>query len=195
VQPYIGFLTTKITESAEKKLPSHQGSGVPFVSWCEPLGCGLPAVGRHEKCGARPVGTPDLSHDCAIRVRPVGTVEPRAHGRGMAARSTGASSFNRPYGTRDRGAVAGLKSRRPYGTARAVAAANRSRASCGNPAFPLSYLCAGRTPADENRPAAAIRDDPRRVFRPVSRAASASGLASSTRTTVGGARTPSRSRG
>jgi len=69
-----------------------------LVSLCEVFGCGLPAVGRHEKIGACPVGTPDLS-DRAIRVRPVGTVEPRAHGRGMAAGSTGAPSFNRPYGT------------------------------------------------------------------------------------------------
>ena len=46
--------------------------------------------------GACPVGTPDLSHDQAIRVRPVGTVEHLLRARGIA---TGTPSFNRPYGT------------------------------------------------------------------------------------------------
>ena len=63
-----------------------------------------------------PVGTPDLSHDRATRVRPVGTVDLLPRGRGIAQDTRGTPSFNRPYGTTSAGIVVGLKSRRPYGT-------------------------------------------------------------------------------
>jgi len=48
--------------------------------------------------GICPVGTPDLSHDRAMRVRPVGTVEL------LSRRIRGGASFNHPYGTTGAGA-------------------------------------------------------------------------------------------
>jgi len=62
-----------------------------------------------------PVGTPDLSHDRAMRVRPVGTVELLPHGGGIAIDTRGRPHSIVPTGRRARD-IASLRSRRPYGT-------------------------------------------------------------------------------
>jgi hypothetical protein len=66
--------------------------------------------------GACPEGTTDLSHDRSIRGRPIGTVELFPRGRGIATGYTGGALIQSSLRDDGRRVVAGLKSRRPYGT-------------------------------------------------------------------------------